>query len=194
MVRVPRQISRPVASQSGPFACPCQPSGPLASGTGTAVSPVTTLCGSMPSVRVPQRRLITAKRSGRVKCQEVLSNTVLSRLQTTIGALMVYHSSGPPRSVPPSQADLSGTGQCVADVSSQARLGLYIGLYIGVRQPDASCHADAARLLIVPIRCSCLLTPEAPLPSGLSMLVCVSAPSRHAFGALAGQGALRRLS
>jgi hypothetical protein len=33
----------------------------------------------------------------------------------------------------------------------------------------------------------------APAPH-LSMLVCVSAPFRHAFGALAGQGALRRLS
>ena len=47
---------------------------------------------------------------------------------------------------------------------------------------------------MVPIRYRCLLTPGTTLPSGLSMLVYVSAPSRHAFGALAGQGALRRLS
>jgi hypothetical protein len=80
-------------------------------GTGTAVSPTTTLCGSMPSVRVPQRHLITAMRSGLVEWQEVLSNTVLGRLQTTIGALIVCHSLGPPRSAPTWQADLSGTGQ-----------------------------------------------------------------------------------
>lgn len=71
---------------------------------------------------------------------------------------------------------------------------LYIGLYMEVRQPDASCHAGAVRLLMVPIRRRCLLTSEAPLPSGLSMLLSVSAPFRHAFGAVAGQGALRRLS
>ena len=71
----------------------------------------TAVCGSMPSVRVPQRHHITAMRSGRVKWQEGLSNTVLGRLQTTIGALIVCHSSGPRRSAPPWQADLSGTGQ-----------------------------------------------------------------------------------
>ena len=47
---------------------------------------------------------------------------------------------------------------------------------------------------MVPIRYRCLPASEAPLPSGLSMLVFVSAPFKHAFGALAGQGALGRLS
>jgi len=74
----------------------------------------------MPSVRVPQRHLITAMRSGQVKWQEVLSNTVLGRLQTTIGALIVCHLSGPPRSAPPWQADLSGTGQSVAQAMGGA--------------------------------------------------------------------------
>jgi len=41
----------------------------------------------MPSIRVLQRHLITAVRSGRVQWQKVLSNTILGRLQTTIGAL-----------------------------------------------------------------------------------------------------------
>jgi len=93
-----------------------------ASGAGTAVCPATTLCGSMPSIRVLQRHLITAMRSGRVKWQEVLSNTVLGRLQTTIGALIICHSSGPPRSAPPWQADLSGTGQ---QSKSSCRLGRF---------------------------------------------------------------------
>ena len=66
-----------------------------ASGAGTAVSSANTLCGRMPSVRVLQRHLITAMRSGRVKWHEVLSNTVPGRLQTTIGALIVCHSIRP---------------------------------------------------------------------------------------------------
>ena len=36
-----------------------------------------------------------AMRLGRVKWHEVLSNTVLDRLQTTIGALIVCHSIRP---------------------------------------------------------------------------------------------------
>jgi hypothetical protein len=47
---------------------------------------------------------------------------------------------------------------------------------------------------MVPIRYGCLPACEAPLPWGLSVLVCVSAPFRHAFGAVAGRGAFRRLS
>ena len=47
---VPCQISRPVASQSGPFACPCQPSGPKCPAL-PRVSPATTLWTRMPQVR-----------------------------------------------------------------------------------------------------------------------------------------------
>jgi hypothetical protein len=45
--------------------------------------------------RISQRDLVTAMRSGWVKWHKVLSNTVLGRLQTAIGALIVCHSIRP---------------------------------------------------------------------------------------------------
>ena len=120
-IAVPRQISRPVASQSGPFACPCRPSGPQQQQQPSALAQLSArpirsaaACrwyGYLSDTSSPLCDL------GRAKWQEVLSNAILGRLQTTIRALIVCHSSGPPRSALPwqaSQADLSGTGHWAA--------------------------------------------------------------------------------
>jgi hypothetical protein len=66
-----------------------------ASGAGDSDQPATALYASVPPARVPQRDRVMAMRLGRVEWHEVLSNTVLDRLQTTIGALIVCHSIRP---------------------------------------------------------------------------------------------------
>jgi hypothetical protein len=65
------------------------------SGGGDSDQPVTTFYTSVPSARVPQRDFVMAIRLGRVKWHEVLSNTLLDRPRTTIGALIVRHSIRP---------------------------------------------------------------------------------------------------
>src|SRR5580658_1110934 len=66
-----------------------------ASGAGDSDQPATALYASVPPARVPQRDRVMAMRLGRVEWHEVLSNTVLDRLQTTIVALIVCHSIRP---------------------------------------------------------------------------------------------------
>jgi len=63
------QISRPVASQSGPFACPCQPSGPKRPSwrVNKPVRPSWQSAPAGPSTQAPERSLAPGKqRSGRI--------------------------------------------------------------------------------------------------------------------------------